>query len=473
MRRSIALAASAAVTLAACGGGDSTQPQTEEGAVDATVRALRGSLNGDADAILAFATEECRESIDRDELELGMILLRAFIEDDSFDIGDIEISGEVEEFDGDTATIQLTYDLPEGAEENGLGGLMLSDDEIDVIYENGRWVGEDCDFGDTGGSSDADIESDLADLGLSGTREDPIAAGTVAPIGGGFEFVVDAWDDDALERYDEANETNLVLDPGDRLAVLEFSARYTDDEEPKAINDLRIDLVGSNAVALDNSNCGAIGPDLTFTSRTIFTGGAFSAVACFTGSADELSDVAVAVEGDFFQERQVFFDPTTTAASPATVTGSVGPSPDGDATDDRTNPAPLGTPIELDDWTAQVDGFTADVTDQLLADSTFADDPRPGGTFALLDVTVTYTGEGSSAAWAVSANLIGDSNVSADTCTFVSPPNELDTSTDVFTGGSLSGSLCYVLPADDADSVVAFFRSNAGFDDDVEFAAVR
>ncbi|MEM1334451.1 MAG: hypothetical protein AAGG08_13445, partial [Actinomycetota bacterium] len=387
------------------------------------------------------------------------------------DVDDIEVRGEIEAFDGDTATVQISYDDPDGAE---LDGLFFGDTEVDVIYEDGRWVGEDCDFGEDGGSgtSDADVDAELAALGLDGTRDDPIPFGTAAPVGAGFELVVEAWDPDAIARFEAANDTTLIQDEGDRFAVLEYSVAYRDDEEPQSLSDLQLELVGSDSIAVDGTSCDALGPELGFTSRSIFMGGVFSGLACFSGTEAQLDGAALSATGEFFQERLVFFE-IDGAGTPDVLTGSTGPSPDGDATAARTAPASLGTVIELDsDWTVQVNGFDADVTAEVLENDTFADDPGPDRAYALLDVTLNYTGSESGSPFFVDVALVGDSNVGADDCDFVTVRDELDRGAELFDGGTVSGNICFLVDRADTDSLVAWFQVGGSFGDP-EFASIR
>jgi len=477
MGRTLHIALPVLLLAAACGGGDSDgQPQTEAGAVEATVNAMEGTLQGDIDAILDFMTEECRADTDREELMFGLMLLRGFLESDDFDLDDVEVVGEIAEFDGDTASVSVSYELPDGAD---VEGLSFDEDDVDVVYDHGRWVAVDCDTGsssdtDFGSNDDEDLEEELAALGLTGTKDDPLPPGTAAPIGGGFEIVFTSWDPDVVERYNTANDTQYLLDDGEQMALVEYTLVYRGTAEPKALGDARVDLVGSDSVELNTIGCDALGNDAFFSNRQMFSGGTFAGAACFTGDATQIEGSVIAASGDWFQDRLVFFDPAADPGSIDSIAGSTGPAPDGEATEARTNPAPLGTPIELDEsWTVQVNSFDPDVTDEILANDTFADPPPAGQAYAAVNVTYTYTGENSSGVYAVPSGLIGDSNVGADDCGFASPPNEIDGFTDLFNGGSVTGNQCFLIDTADADSTVMWFRSNASFDDDLTFAALR
>ena len=62
-------------------------------------------------------------------------------------------------------------------------------------------------------------------------------------------------------------------------------------------------------------------------------------------------------------------------------------------------------------------------------------------------MTYTYGGAGSASPFAVTAGAVGDGNVSLPSnCGVI--PGEFDISADVFAGGSVSGTLCFIAPAD-------------------------
>jgi len=477
MGRTIRIAFPLLLLAAACGGdGSGGQPQTEEGAIEATVDAMQGTMRGDADALFAFMTDECRAETDEEEVMFGLLLLRGFLESDEFDIDDIEVVGEIASFDGDTASVSISYELPDGAD---LDGFAFDEDDVDVIYEDGRWVAADCDTSSSddsgfGSNDDEDLEAELAALGLTGTKDDPLALGTAAPIGGGFEVVFTSWDPDVVERYNAANDTQYMLEATEQMALVEYTLVYSGASEPKNLGDAQIDLVGSDSVELNAIGCDALGNDVFFSNRQMFSGGVFEGAACFTGDATQIDGAVIAASGDWFQDRLVFFDPATSSGSIDTVTGSTGPAPDGEATEARTSPGALGTPIELDDdWTVQVNAFDPDVTDEVLAEDTFADPPPDGQAYAAVNVTYTYNGENSSGIWAVASGLIGNSNVGSDDCGFADPPDEIDNSAELFNGGTVTGNQCFLIDAADADSLVVWFRSSAGFDNEPLFAALR
>lgn len=470
MRRSLLLAA--ALGLVACGGDDGggSQPQTEEAALEAAVKFTEGTLRNNPGNVLGFLNEECRASVDDDEIRDALLLAQVFFQSDDFDLDDVDVVGTVTEYDGDagTATVEIELVAPEGAD---LGLLGVGDDEIDMLYENEKWVGEDCDFEDTSTNQADDLEEALSELGLSATQDDPIPAGVVGPIGDGFSVAVTEYVPDAFDRItEESNGVEPFIEDGEQIALMVLDVGYAGENEPARLNQIGFQMVGSDGVAIEQNSCGNMANQLGFGSRDVFTGAATTGVVCFAGQPEEFPDAPVVAIQAIFGSRDVFFSPTTSADTPTEISGTSGPSPDGDLTDDRTDPTPLGTAVELEDgWTLTVNGFESGVE----PDDDFGRPAPAGSSYALLDVTLAYDGEESSVgAFQVSIDLVGDSNVSAlDSCNLNDIPDRLDTFADVFPGGTISGTLCYTVDDADLESLVAYATADS-FSDDREFFAL-
>ena len=81
-------------------------------------------------------------------------------------------------------------------------------------------------------------------------------------------------------------------------------------------------------------------------------------------------------------------------------------------------------------------------------------------------MTYAYGGDGSASGFSVSANAVGDSNLSLSTQCGVTP-DAIDLIADLFSGGSVSGSLCFVAPAGSSNMVLYatgdFLGSNVMF----------
>ena len=95
--RVLASVATAALVLAACGGGDSGGPQTEQGALDAVKKSQEAVFKGNADDVLDFLNAECRESVDEDEVKLVLGLATAFLGDE-VDLDASEVETSIEEY---------------------------------------------------------------------------------------------------------------------------------------------------------------------------------------------------------------------------------------------------------------------------------------------------------------------------------------------------------------------------------------
>jgi hypothetical protein len=116
----------------------------------------------------------------------------------------------------------------------------------------------------------------------------------------------------------------------------------------------------------------------------------------------------------------------------------------------RANPAPIGTAISSDEWEVTLGPVTLDATAAVMDANMFNDPPPEGFVYALVPVTVTYTGDTSATPW-VDINV---QYVSADGVTYttsdsnaVSPePRFLDIN-ELYTGASASGNIVIAIPS--------------------------
>ena len=133
----------------------------------------------------------------------------------------------------------------------------------------------------------------------------------------------------------------------------------------------------------------------------------------------------------------------------------------------RLAPAPLGTTTAVGaGWQVTVTGAARDITAELLAENEFNDPPPTGFRYVGVDMTFAYSGAGSAYPANVSIGAVGSDNVQHDEyCGIV--PGELDQFTDLFAGGSASGTMCLVVP-DDGGAIALF--ATADFDGFIWFA---
>jgi hypothetical protein len=100
-----------------------------------------------------------------------------------------------------------------------------------------------------------------------------------------------------------------------------------------------------------------------------------------------------------------------------------------------------------------VSGAARDITDAVMAENSFNVPPPDGFRFIGVDVTYAYDGSGSASPFVVTTKAVGASNVQVSSyCGVV--PGEIDLSSDLFSGGAVSGTLCFVAPASDLAMVL-------------------
>jgi hypothetical protein len=109
-------------------------------------------------------------------------------------------------------------------------------------------------------------------------------------------------------------------------------------------------------------------------------------------------------------------------------------------------------------WTASVVSVTPDATAAVLAENMFNDPPAPGRQFFIARVSATYTGPGSSRFDAgFRLRAVGPSSVAYttfnDSCGVI--PDDIG-DPDVFTGGTITGNVCWSMLTSDAAGIVMF-----------------
>ncbi len=135
----------------------------------------------------------------------------------------------------------------------------------------------------------------------------------------------------------------------------------------------------------------------------------------------------------------------------------------------REDPIPLGTEADTGgEWFVSVVEVIPDATDLVLAENQFNDRPASGNQFFIVRISATYEGERSSTFPATNAlSLVGESSVAytpfADSCGVV--PDALS-STEVFTGGTVEGNVCWQVQSDEVDSLVMYSEDFITFDRD-------
>jgi hypothetical protein len=125
----------------------------------------------------------------------------------------------------------------------------------------------------------------------------------------------------------------------------------------------------------------------------------------------------------------------------------------------RENPHPFGAAVVLaDGWRMRVESITPDATAAVLAENMFNDPPQAGHQFFIARVSATYTGAGSeSFDGSYRLRAVGSAAVSystfQDSCGVI--PDEVP-SADVFTGGTVTGNICWQVRSSDATSLLMY-----------------
>lgn len=127
----------------------------------------------------------------------------------------------------------------------------------------------------------------------------------------------------------------------------------------------------------------------------------------------------------------------------------------------RQNPVPIGTTVNVsENWKVTVLSVEPNATTQVLAESDYNDPPEAGRQFFIAEVSVTYTGEDADTFSSSELAAVGQSSVAyssyEDSCGEI--PDELP-SREVFSGGTITGNVCWSIESGDTESLVMYFRN--------------
>ena len=281
--------------------------------------------------------------------------------------------------------------------------------------------------------------------GTTGDHASPVPAGAIADIGGGWRLQVLNVNSDAAAAVAAENQFNEPPPPGSTLSLITVALGYFGVEDPKTAFETTISAVGSANVELP-ADCGLIPQDLN-TFRPMFSGAVSVGNVCFVTTPEDAPSLQLYASGDLFGGAEVFLDASAAPAGVAPMAGLAGPQPGAASTPGRLAPTPIGTPVDIGaGWTLTVNAPAGDITGAVLAENEFNAAPPDGFLFAGVNVTYAYNGDGSGSAFSVTANAVGESNLTLDTQCGVTP-DAIDLTTDVFAGGSVTGVVCFVAPA--------------------------
>jgi hypothetical protein len=126
-------------------------------------------------------------------------------------------------------------------------------------------------------------------------------------------------------------------------------------------------------------------------------------------------------------------------------------------------------------WKVRVNSSVPNGTSKVLAANQFNDKPKAGRQFFLINVTVSYTGKGSSQPFSgLTFKALGRSDVAydyQDDCGVL--PSPLDDTKTVFSGGKLTGNICFSVKKTDVPSLLVYVEPAFSFSDTQVFFKLR
>ncbi len=307
-----------------------------------------------------------------------------------------------------------------------------------------------------------------------GTFEDPVPPGVWAGVGD-VEVVVLAVDVEATDAVLAENEFNDPPAEGSRFVVWSVAVANAGEEATLSLGEVLFSVVGPSAVAYDiYAGCGVV-PDELDVFRDVFPGGSLEGNICWEVSDDD-ADALVLLADEFSVdgERTVFA--AADSAVPVSVEHPTPATPDPDGpVGSRGNPHLTGETVDIGDWDVTVTEVVADATDAVLAENEFNDPPDDGHQFMTVGITATYTGTASDTlGFSVLFKAVGPLAVSYatdDSCGVI--PDELDSYSEVFPGGQLSGNVCWSVRSEEVDDVVMYLEDALSFEVSRLFLALR
>ncbi len=282
-----------------------------------------------------------------------------------------------------------------------------------------------------------------APAGQRGTLDAPVPAGQIADIGGGWRLQVLGVVPDATEMVATENEFNDPPPAGSVFTIVTVALGYYGLDDPASTFTPTIAAIGAARTELD-ANCGVIPGELAYF-NDVFAGGVVQGNLCFVVPAAEAGDLTLYGVGDWFNDSDEIFLEVAAPTAPAALPALTGPQEGAAASKPRLDPTPLGTAVEVGSgWSVRIDGPVRDITDAILAENSFNEPPPEGFRFVGVDATYSYSGSEGASAFDVTMKGVGDANVEVGwECGVV--PGEMDRFADVFSGGQLSGTLCFVV----------------------------
>ena len=286
-------------------------------------------------------------------------------------------------------------------------------------------------------------------VGVTGTPDAPVPVGQIADIGGDWRLQVLDVIPDAGAVMAANDEFYSAPPAGTTYMLVKIALGYFGSEDPKTGYEPDISVLGSANVALDHF-CPSTVPDEANLFNYVFSGGVVIGNACFVAPIDQAGTFQMFGKGDFFADEGVYLELRAPASPVQPMSSLAGPQPGAASTAARLAPTAVGVATAVGtDWQFTVTGAARDITAEVLAENEFNSPPPEGFHYVGVDVTFTYNGAASASPAQVSIGSVGADNAQHNGYCGTAP-NELDLYTDLFAGGSASGTMCFVVPDDGA-----------------------
>ena len=307
----------AALSVAACGGGDGGDPEpTEDGLREAARAATEAFIDGETRSLYRSLTEDCQERLSYSDfaaqMALGRALFEGFLE---ISVDDLEVEDvEVRNVSDERGEARVLLRSKEDAELD----LNADDDEFTPwLFEQGEWRSTDCDdSGDTTEPDDdvtpdadgtateaADTPTETATPAVTGPgtrRNDAVAIGT--PLGvGNWTIVVNSVTANANEAIAAENQFNDPPPEGRQFFLVNLSATFNGGEEDSELfaSDISYSALGPSSVEYNyEDRCGVL-PEELETFREVFEGGTITGNVCWAVTPEDAAALTMYADAGF------------------------------------------------------------------------------------------------------------------------------------------------------------------------------
>ncbi len=195
-----------------------------------------------------------------------------------------------------------------------------------------------------------------------------------------------------------------------------------------------------------------------------------SIVGTIVGVVVFLSVVASSVDNAFGSGETKVVAPSDNAV----VDAGAAKETSADRAGTRSNPYPIGSVIESDDWRLVINSVTLAATDAVVAANQFNEAPAEGSEYILVNYSATYIGDdpdGQMPAF-VSIDYVTVAGTTVNgLAKMVVAPEPIDTTSMLYTNGTVTGNMAIEVPTDTAGQGVLAVRP--GMLADKVFVAVQ